>query len=123
MAPSREVTLGISSIVSGGICVAASDGNKVHDAIKKELDRGQRVKISFSGVTRMTTAFLNAAVGQLYGEFSENFLRQHLAPPIDAEAWQLTRLKLVVDRAKQYFSSPEAIRSAFLRATGIIDDE
>ena len=83
----KEIKLSIASITGGGICVAASDGNKVHDAIKTEIDRGSRVTISFSGVTRMTTAFLNAAIGQLYGEFTEEHIRQHLAPPIDVENW------------------------------------
>jgi hypothetical protein len=115
----KDVTLSLANIVKGGICVAAEDGNKVHDAIKAEIDRDSRVIISFSGVTRMTTAFLNAAVGQLYGEFPETKIRQHLAPPINAESWHLTRLKLVVDRAKDYFRNPDAVRSAFFSATGL----
>jgi len=117
----REVTLGISSLV-GGICVAAADGNKVHDAIKAEIDRGSRVTLSFSGVTRMTTAFLNAAIGQLYGEFSETQIRQYLAPPTDVENWHLNRLKLVVNRAKKFFANPRVVKEAFFDATGL-DDE
>lgn len=93
--------------MDGGVCVAASDGHKVHKVIYLEINKNNRVKISFSGVTRLTTAFLNAAVGQLYGEFSEETIRRHLAPPVDAEAWHLKRLKLVVDRAKVFFRDPE----------------
>jgi hypothetical protein len=119
----REVTLSIASITKGGICVAAEDGNRVHDAIKTEIERGSRVTLSFSGVTRMTTAFLNAAVGQLYGEFPVDRLRQHLAPPIDVENWHLHRLKLVVDRAKVFFRNPEAMKSAFFRTTGLDADD
>jgi hypothetical protein len=115
----KNVTLRLSSIARGGICVAAEDGNKVHDAIKAEIERGSRVTLSFTGVTRMTTAFLNAAVGQLYGEFTEEHLRQHLAPPMEAENWHLNRLKLVVDRVKQFFKDPNAIKSAFFNATGL----
>jgi hypothetical protein len=117
----REVKLNISSIV-GGICVATTDGNKVHDAIKNEIDRGSRVTLSFSGVTRMTTAFLNAAVGQLYGEYPEERIRQHLAPPVDVESWHLNRLKIVVDRAKEFFKNPKAVKDAFFSTTGL-DDE
>jgi hypothetical protein len=120
--PMKDVTLRISTIV-GGICVAASDGNKIHDAIKKEIEKGSRVTLSFSGVTRMTTAFLNTAVGQLYGEFPEERIRQHLAPPIDVESWHLNRLKLVVDRAKKFFKNPNAIKDAFFTATGLEDEQ
>jgi STAS-like domain of unknown function (DUF4325) len=119
----KEVTISIAQIVDGGICVSTDDGNKVHQVVYDEIKKGNRVKLSFSGVTRMTTAFLNAAIGQLYGEFNETDIRKHLAPPIDTEAWQLNRLKLVVDRAKAYFSNPRAVRDAFLSTTGIEDDE
>jgi hypothetical protein len=117
----KEVTISIAAIVEGGICVSTDDGNKVHQAVYSEIKKGSRVKLSFSGVTRMTTAFLNAAIGQLYGEFTETEIRKHLAPPVDTEAWQLNRLKLVVDRAKAYFANPGAIRTAFFSATGIED--
>jgi Icc-related predicted phosphoesterase len=117
-----NVKIGISQIVGGGICVAASDGNKVHDTIFSEMKKGNRITLSFSGITRMTTAFLNSAIGQLYGEFTEEEIRKQLAPPIDAEPWHLNRLKLVVDRAKVFFSNPSAARSVFLLSTGL-DDE
>ena len=119
----KEVKLSIASITGGGICVAASDGNKVHDAIKAEIDRGSRVTISFSGVTRMTTAFLNAAVGQLYGEFTEEHIRRQLAPPVDVEKLALHRLKLVVDRAKKFFKDPNVVKTAFFNATELDDEK
>ncbi|WP_417794812.1 STAS-like domain-containing protein [Terasakiella pusilla] len=109
----KNERISISSIVGGGICVAASDGQRVHAAIYEAIQEGKRVEISFFGVTRMTTAFLNAAVGQLYGEFEESKIRKHLAPPVDYEDWHLSRLKMVVDRAKSYFASREAVEEIF----------
>lgn len=107
------IQIPISSIVGGGICVAASDGQRVYEAIRTAVARGDRVVLSFSGITRMTTAFLNAAVGQLYGEFSEQDIRMRLAAPVDAEPWHLMRLRLVVDRAKEFFKDGDRVRSAF----------
>ena len=100
----KTVTVSISSVVGGGFCVSTVDGQKVYDVIRDAIKAGNRVEISFSGVTRMTTAFLNAAVGQLYGEFSDETVRRFLAPPIDSEPWQRNRLKMVVDRAKVFFT-------------------
>ncbi|MDP4022045.1 STAS-like domain-containing protein [Methylobacterium sp. NEAU 140] len=94
----------------------------MHDEIFKNISEGKRVFISFSSVTRMTTAFLNAAIGQLYGEFPQEVLRQQLAPPIDADKRQLTQLKLVVDRARAFFSDPERAKNSFRIATGM-DEE
>ena len=79
--------------------------------------------LSFSGITRITTAFLNAAVGQLYSEFSEQDIRARLAPPIDAEPWHLTRLKLVVDRAKIFFGDRERTARVFNAVTGRDTDD
>lgn len=119
----KNVSVPISAIVGGGICVSASDGHKVFEVIRNIIADGDRAVLSFSGITRLTTAFLNAAVGQLYGEFSEIHVRKHLAPVVDAEPWHLTRLKLVVDRAKVFFSSPRDVSGAFLSVTGQGDDE
>lgn len=109
----KTVRITISSIVGGGICVAATDGQRVHQEIYDEIKDGNRVEISFFGVTRMTTAFLNAAVGQLYGEFEEGDIKKHLAPPVDFEEWHLRRLKMVVDRAKAYFTDRDSVEKAF----------
>ncbi|BCH59484.1 hypothetical protein RvVAR0630_21080 [Agrobacterium vitis] len=99
-----DVELGIARLAGSGICVTSQDGQRVYEKIYEALKSGNRVKVSFFGVTRLTTAFLNAAVGQLYGEFSPEDIRRLMLPPADAEPWHLSRLKLVNDRAKQYFS-------------------
>lgn len=118
----KSIRISIATIVGGGICVAASDGQKVHRAIYEVISAGSRAEISFFGITRMTTAFLNAAIGQLYGEFDEETLRRHLAPPVDFEEWHLRRLKMVVDRAKAYFTDREAIEGIFNSIENESDD-
>lgn len=117
----QNVQIRIATIVDGGICVAASDGQKVYQELHKVVAAKNRAILSFDGVTRMTTAFLNAAVGQLYGEFTESYIKAHLAPPIDSEQWHLKRLKLVVDRAKEYFSDSERLDAIYRAQLG--DDE
>lgn len=109
----KKIQIPIAQIVGGGICVSASDGQKVHDEIYKVVANRDCAAISFAGVTRMTTAFLNAAVGQLYGEFGEDDLKIYLAPPEDFESWHLSRLKMVVDRSKEYFRDPDRFDGIF----------
>ena len=98
--------------------MSATDGHKVYEHVRKGVIDGDRVSLSFSGITRMTTAFLNAAVGQLYGEFSETEIRKHLADPIDFEPWHIARLRLVVERAKDYFRDTSKTEKAFASNTG-----
>jgi hypothetical protein len=118
----KDVTINVASVVEGGICVAADDGHKVHDRIVAEFNEKNRVTLSFRGVTRLTTLFLNAAVGQLYGEYPEEYTRAHLAPADEAEDWHLTRLKTVVDHAKRFFANPDATLASYRRHVGIEDD-
>lgn len=108
----------ITQIVGSGICVSIEDGNRVHDVIVDRLNSGERVVLSFLGVSRMTTAFLNAAVGQLYNEYDEATVRSRLAPPIDASQDHLRLLKRVVDNAKIFFSNQDLARKALANQVG-----
>lgn len=117
----KTVTVKISQIIGSGYAVSASDGKLVYDAVASEIHSGNRVSISFENTTRLTTAFLNAAVGQLYGEFSPEKIKASLAPPHDAENWQLNRLKIVTERARTFFSDPEFSKEVFDSEVGVDD--
>ena len=104
------VDIRIASVVGSELCLASDDGEKVHAAIVKAIREGNKVRLSFKGVEDLTSAFLNAAVGQLYGEFSESYLKDAMLPPTDASQEDLELLKRVVDRARDFFRDPEKHR-------------
>ena len=81
------------------------------------VDNGDCVRLSFEGVEDLTTAFLNSAIGQLYADHSEEELRRVLLPP-EGSPEHLTRLKRVVDRAKEFFRDPERFHIAAAEAFG-----
>jgi len=53
----------------GNRALTMEEGNAVHDAIVPHLERGHAVNLDFGGVEDVATAFLNTAIGRLYGEF------------------------------------------------------
>jgi hypothetical protein len=110
-------------VVGSNLCIASDDGEKVHETIVAALEGGRRVRLSFEGVEDLTSAFLNTAVGQLYGEFTEERLKSAMLPPVDISSDDLFLLKRVVERAKEFFSDPERYRQAALEALGDDDDE
>ena len=57
--------LSVTTEAGTAICVAVEDGHKLHNAIAEGLSAGVPVVVSFAGVKRLTTAFLNVAFGQL----------------------------------------------------------
>ena len=102
------------------MCVSSSDGQRLHDKIAPLLEEGTPVVLSFERVDILISAFLNAAVGQLYGKLPEDRIRE-LISVRDLAADDLYMLSRVVDNAKLYFSRPEDFDRAWEEEVG--DDE
>lgn len=113
----NEITLNIFEIVGSKFCVSPDDGQKVHDQIELALKKGLRVRLSFANVDRLISAFLNVAIGQLYGEFPDELLRTNLSV-INIEKSDLVLLKRVIDTAKIYFKNPEMVEKIRRQALG-----
>lgn len=102
----EERRLSLTRIVGSPFCVAIDDGNAVHGQIADAIDHGAMAIVSFAGAKRLTTAFLNAAIGQLYNEYQEETVRERLRV-VDASQDDLRLLKRVVDNAKTFFANPQ----------------
>ena len=102
----EDIRISMFEIVGGPLCVASSDGQKVYDRLAAALKADRHVALSFNKVTTLTAAFLNAAIGQLYGTFSEEKIRSLLKVG-NVESDDLALLKRVVGNAKLYFKDPQ----------------
>ena len=115
---SNKILIRVFEVVGSPFCVASEDGQMVHDQIAAALREGKHVELSFLNVESMTSAFLNTAVGQLYGEFSEDVIRTGVSvsqiPSDDAAL-----LKRVVDTAKLYFSDPARFKEISEEVLGV----
>lgn len=104
-----DIAIKVFEVVGSKLCVASSDGQKVHDQIVAAINAGRKVELSFANVESLTSAFLNAAIGQLYGELSEQKIRANLSvagmTPDDIDL-----LRRVVEAAKQYFKNPNRVK-------------
>lgn len=107
---SEPITLRVYEVVGSSLCVASHDGQKVFEQIQQALKDGKKVRLSFQNVESLTSAFLNAAVGQLYGVFPQDMLKENLSVK-DIEKDDLALLKRVIDTAKQYFKDPAVIEA------------
>ena len=100
------ISIAVFEVVGSPLCVASGDGQKICDRLFALLQKDCRVTLSFRNVTKLTAAFLNAAIGQLYGTFSEEQIHSLLTVE-DMEPDDLALLKRVVDTAKMYFKDPQ----------------
>ncbi len=107
----EELFIKVFEIVGARLCVASDDGERVHAQIAAALKEGKKVRISFENIDSLTSAFLNSAIGRLYGEFLEDKIRAGLSV-CDIENDDLDLLKRVIDTAKEYFKDPERVKNA-----------
>jgi len=98
-------------VVGSPLCVASDDGQKVYERISAALSKGKNVTLTFHNISTLTSAFLNAAIGQLYGVFSEDQIRALLKVE-DMQPDDLALLKRVVETAKEYFKDPQKFDQA-----------
>lgn len=111
--------LKLSGIVGSGLCIAASDGQKVFAEIEASIRSGRKVCLSFQGVEDLTSAFLNCAVGQLYGKFPEQQISEMLTIRVESASDEdLILLNRVTERARDFFKHPQRHKAAAKNALG-----
>ncbi len=117
----EPITLRIYEIVGHEICVSTDDGQKVFEQIASALRNKKKVDLSFLNIESLTSAFLNAAIGQLYGKFPEDLIKSSLKVSDILQDDQLL-LKRVVENAKEYFKDPERYERALREVMGNEDE-
>jgi len=113
----QPITVQVFDIIGGPLCVSASDGQRLHDKIAPLLRKETPVVLSFKRVDILISAFLNAAIGQLYGELPEDRLDELLdfRDLADDDHEMLTH---VIENAKAYFRRPQDFDRAWQEELG-----
>lgn len=107
-----QITIKVADLIGSPLCISAEDGQKVFDKAEPLLKQGKPVTISFDRVTMLVSLFLNVAVGQLYGSFSEEDIRS-LVKVEGLSGDDMELLKRVVDNAKKYYANPSGYDAAW----------
>lgn len=96
--------------------ITTADAEIIFKVISSIFDKSENVKLDFSNLNLVLSCFLNRAVGDLYGKYSNDFIKEHLSfsNVTDSDA---IILKNVVDRAKDYYKdedkAKERLKEAF----------
>lgn len=96
----------VSDVISGSFAVATEDGQKIYLLLENSLSNKRKVNLDFEGIHVMTTAFLNAAIGQLYSKFTTSDIKPYLNL-INVVDDDKILFKIVTNRAKEYFAQRE----------------
>lgn len=103
-------TILITDFVTLNQGVTPDEGMPIYNKIVAALENGKTVCLDFTGVTLMTTAFLNVVIGTLYKDYTSEQLKESLkleglTPDI------AVRIKKVTDTAKAFYADPQSFES------------
>ena len=107
----KTITVSIKELIGSDSAISTEDGDKLFQRIDKAIKKQASVQISFKDIKLITTAFLNAGIGQLYSEYEGNELNQKLEV-LDIGSTDLEILKKVIEAAKKYFESKKDVVEA-----------
>ncbi|WP_278363396.1 STAS-like domain-containing protein [Leuconostoc lactis] len=95
------INIKIYQIINSPIAVTTSDAKKVFEILKTHILNNETVQLDFDGVTSITTAFLNVAIGALYtvadGETLNRLVKLN---PNTIRPIQLRKIFAVIENAK-----------------------
>jgi hypothetical protein len=100
----------LKEIIKSDTALTPDSGSLVFEVLSSALSKDESISIDFSGIEVMTSAFLNAAIGQLYSQFNSEKLNKFLKVknlPIEDRALLLK----VIERAKDYFKDQNAFNN------------
>ncbi|MGN6440198.1 MAG: STAS-like domain-containing protein [Agriterribacter sp.] len=92
--------------------VSTESGELLFDIINNNFKSNLPIVLDFTGIELIVSTFLNASIGQLYGLYSTDKI-QNLLSVLNMGNDDLTILKKVTDRAKEYFKDKEGFESVF----------
>jgi hypothetical protein len=114
---SEPILIRVLDVIGRPLAVDTADGQRVHDKTAPLLREDTKVVLSFDGITMVITAFLNTAIGQLYGEFPEAKVDSQVEVRNLLPVFQPT-LDKSCELSKAYFKDPERLKKAIQEVMG-----
>lgn len=109
----QSITIVVKDVIKTNKAIESASGEKLHERISAQIKQGNAVVLDFKGITTMLSLFLNPAIGDLYGIFPEEIIKEYLKIENFPSEYTET-FRRVIARAKNFYSNKEKI-------TNIID--
>jgi hypothetical protein len=99
--------LKVKDLINVDFAVTTDDGDSVYKILDRHFVNREKVILNFSEIYILTTAFLNAAIGQLYSKYTSEDISAYLKLEGVNESDKIL-FKTVTQRAKEYFANKES---------------
>lgn len=96
----------IRDYVASNRALTLDEGDAVRNVIEPFLKDGKAVDLDFNGIEDVATAFLNTAIGRLYGEFPQSAIRRLLTVSALNTGAQRS-LEKVLENAQRFYGHAE----------------
>lgn len=112
-----SIKIVVYDLVSNSFCVDVDDGKLLYDLLNDKFKAEQVIALDFQNIEMITPTFLNIAIGQLYRNFTAEFIRAHLTV-VNMLPEDMALLKRVVDTAKLFYSDHERLQNSINEISG-----
>jgi hypothetical protein len=104
--PDEKQTIRISvyEAIGNSAAISTEDGEMIFNRVKDLLSNDKKIIVDFTNIDLVVSTFLNASVGQLYGFYSPDVIRDNFNVEGLSDE-DLNLLKKVIETAKQYFEN------------------
>lgn len=97
-----QIEINIFKLLNSPFAVSTEEGELLFSKIEDAFSKEYQVTLDFDNIEIIVSTFLNASIGQLYGKFTTEYIQNNLSLKNMSDD-DLDILKLVTDRAKEYF--------------------
>lgn len=101
----------VKDVIQRTQATVRTEGVKVYETIEKYLDKKEKVEVDFSNITIVVSSFLNAAIGKLYGKYSDEVIEQNIEVlGLNDDDIELLN-DIVIPNAKSFFENQSKIET------------
>jgi STAS-like domain of unknown function (DUF4325) len=104
--------ISVFEFLNSPYAVSTEEGERLSSEIINHFKKEEKLLLDFENIELIVSTFLNASIGQLYSGYTSEFIKEHLFLE-NMTNDDLSVLKKVTDRAKEYFKDKGDIRDIF----------
>ena len=101
----------VAELIDSPSALTQEQGDMAYREIVRSFEDDEVIQLDFSNVESMISPFLNNAVGQLYGKYTSEQIKEHLVL-INFPDEKKATLNIVIGNAKKFYKNKEAFRKS-----------
>lgn len=98
--------INVLEVIDSPSALTQEEGNMVYEEIVSALDHREKITVDFEGIESMISPFLNNSIGQLYGRYNSDEIKEYLDLK-DFPQNKIGTLNVVISNAKKFYNNPK----------------